>query len=324
MKIGVIAPLTGSSANFGNQVKTGIMEAAAAPLQIVLEDSRSDSKTALTAYRKLTLMDKVQYLISVGGETCEVLNRAAQHDHLVHIAVGCNTAKFNEPESYSFRLDVNEVVAAQKTAAFLLKEDVRSIAIFNIENNWGATVAKFAKEAFQQSQIKITDHVTFSESTAGELHTALALIKAHAPDRIFIVASPETLALLLRQQQELALSIPIVSTIAVENPEIPRLAGALADGIVYVSVKPNPLSKAAYADFFARHGSAATFAAWGHDAILLLKEAQASNSAVDWLRHVKGFVGAFNVYNYDQHGELSLPYEMRKIGKGAFISLSDI
>ena len=67
IKIGVIMPLTGFLANVGIDTKNAIDLAyndlsASKDVQLIFEDDACDSAKALTAYRKLVDMDKVNYL----------------------------------------------------------------------------------------------------------------------------------------------------------------------------------------------------------------------------------------------------------------------
>jgi branched-chain amino acid transport system substrate-binding protein len=317
-KVGVIAPLSGAYASFGDQIKAGMELASGGKAKLIFEDSRFDTKTALAAYRKLTAIDKVDYLISAGGETCGVLNREAQKDRLLHIAVGCNTEVFNNPDSYSFRLDVNEAIAADELAKYLVRNHVGRIGVINIQNTWGTTVAKFALDAFAANTISVVDRVTFLPDEAGNLRTVLAKMQNAAPQRLFIVSSPETFASVLKQMAELHMQTPVVSTIAVEIPEFIELAGSLANGIVYLSVKNDPISAQKHPDFYARFPGKNTFTAWGFDAVTLLREANQHADPKEFLQTLRGFVGAYNVYNYDRSGELHFNYEMRTIKAGRY------
>lgn len=323
-KIGVIAPLTGAYASFGVQIKDGMQLAAGNEARLIFEDSQFDTKTALSAYRKLTSIDKVDYLISAGGETCGVLNRQAQKDHLVHIALGCNTEEFSSPDSFSFRLDVNEAIAAEKLAKYLRHLQVERIGMINIQNTWGTTVAKFAAQAFRTHSIKITDEITFLPKDAGDLRTSLKKLLAGTPQRIFVVASPETFAAVLKQLAELHVQMPVASTISVENPQFIELSGPLSDGIIYLSVKNNPITKQEHPDFFARFPTNSTFTAWGYDAVLLLKTASRYPNSKSYLQNLRNFVGAYNVYNFDQSGELHFEYEMRTIKDGRYEFLDSV
>ena len=320
IRVGVIIPLTGSSAAFGKKVRSGMELAASEGVELIFEDSLSNSKSALTAYRKLRELDNIKYLISVGGETCEVLNEAAQIDKVVHIAVGCNTGIFEKDDSYSFRMDVNEQEAARLTADYLKASGKLKAALINIENNWGGTVIKFTKEAFKSGGITITDHITFPDGGIGNLRSELTKVKGHNPDIVFFVAPPEDVAVLLKQLDELQVDIPRMSTISVESPDVLRLAGKRANGIVYLSVKSISDSEKIHPKFYKAFKDKNTFASWGYDSVNLIRSAHNSKAPKAYLQRLTDYIGAFNKYQYNKSGELLLSYEIKTHRKWSIYS----
>jgi branched-chain amino acid transport system substrate-binding protein len=324
IKVGVILPLTGSAGSYGEQFKKGLEIAnKKAGFKLVYEDSQFDSKTALTAYKKLIHQDKVQYLISFGGATCEVINREAQRDKILHIAAGCNTAEFLSTDSYNFRLDVNEEIAATKMAKYLKSQGVKSMALLSVNNSWAGTIIKFAEVAFRKENIKITDNITFEEKSAGNIRTELLKIKKQNPNRIFLISLPDLTPLVLKQLKELEIKIPIVSNISVENPVVVELSGEEAEGIIYLSVKENSESKTKK-DFYSEFPEGNTFASWGYDSVSLIELASRSVEPRKRLQQLKDYVGAFNKYSFSVSGEINLPYEIKIIREGKNEHFSDL
>lgn len=324
-KVGVILPLTGNAASYGEQFKKGVeLALEGKDLKVIYEDSKFDSQTALTAYRKLTSVDRIDFLISFGGATCEVLNNQAQRNKLVHLAAGCNTAKFDSSNSYNFRMDVNEAIAAEKMASFLVHEGVKSIAFVYVENGWAETIVKFTKEAFINKQLKVTDIITFKESGGTDLRSELVKLKNHQPDRIFLISLPDLTPTVLKQIREIGIKSPIVSNISVENPEVIKLAGKNAEGITYLSVKNGRESKLTHPKFYTIFPEGNPFAAWGFDSINLVLLIRVSNNPRDKLISLNNYVGAFSLYNFKRTGELELPYEIREIKDNGYVHYADL
>src|SRR3989344_8762822 len=69
IKIGVVAPLTGPVADYGEEIRKGIISAniASSSIQFVFEDDKCDPKEAVSAFKKLTEFEKVQFII---GPAC--------------------------------------------------------------------------------------------------------------------------------------------------------------------------------------------------------------------------------------------------------------
>ena len=65
-KIGVIGPMTGSFASFGEEGKKGIESLDTSGIDFVYEDDACDATKAVTAFRKLTNIDQVKFIIGPG------------------------------------------------------------------------------------------------------------------------------------------------------------------------------------------------------------------------------------------------------------------
>ncbi len=323
-KVGVILPLSGDAASYGHQFQRGLnLAAQKSALEFIWEDSRFDSATALSAFQKLTRIDNVDFLISFGGATCQALNQKAQESKIIHLAAGCNTAEFKNSNSFNFRMDVNESIAAEKTVAYLKSLNHRSIAFLYINNSWAGTIVERTKAAALRDGLAVVAEVPFDSKNL-DIGTSLARIRKARPDALFMLSLPDITAVVLRRINEAHLEVPLYSNISVENPEVIKQAATFADGIVYLSVKPDPSSAQNFPDFYKEFPQGNPFAAWGYDSVLLLSYALKQQHPQNALQQMKGFVGAFNSYTFNQQGELSLRYELREIENGEYHFKADV
>ena len=323
-KVGLILPLTGEAASYGEQFKKGLaLNPSSRSFQLIFEDSKFEPKHALSAFYKLVDKDNVAALISFGGATCSVINQAAQKKSIVHIAAGCNTDSFSEAESFNFRLDVNEEIAAEKTAQYLHTLAIDKVAFVYVSNPWGESIISQTEKAFLRVGIQIGDKVTFDSAQTIDLKSAFAKLVSNKLQLVFLISLPNLTPVVLRQLKVAGYKGPIMSNISVENPAVVQLAGKDAEGIFYLAVKANPKSKLASLEFNRAFPDGNTFAAWGYDSVLLLKDAFASPNPAEFLRGLKDFIGSFNAYNFNRSGELFLNYEIREIKDGKYITKTE-
>ena len=66
MSIGAILPLTGYGAYNGEMARRGLELATTENVEVIVEDSKTNPKDAINAYRRLESLG-VKYLISLGG-----------------------------------------------------------------------------------------------------------------------------------------------------------------------------------------------------------------------------------------------------------------
>jgi len=95
IKVGVILPLSGQYASFGESVKNS-MELSAKDLQnknveLVFEDDQYDSAKALSAYNKLESVDKVDLIVGLVSPTLEVIKSVINKTDSIMLTVGNET-----------------------------------------------------------------------------------------------------------------------------------------------------------------------------------------------------------------------------------------
>ena len=95
IKVGVILPLSGQYASFGESVKNS-MELSAKDLQnknveLVFEDDQYDSAKALSAYNKLKSVDNVDLVVGLVSPTLEVVKPVINKTDMLMLTVGNET-----------------------------------------------------------------------------------------------------------------------------------------------------------------------------------------------------------------------------------------
>src|SRR3989344_8827560 len=117
IKIGVVLPLTGPSADGGNYVKNGLLLAQdelnndqdlAYHYELLFQDSMYDPKTAVSAVRKLIDSDQVKYIVGAQGSSETLaITPIAEENKVILITPGSQSDKISQAGDYIFRTQVN-------------------------------------------------------------------------------------------------------------------------------------------------------------------------------------------------------------------------
>lgn len=85
IKIGVIVPLTGQYGALGESIKNAIVMSAEKDknIEVVFEDDAFDPKKAVSAYQKLTSIDKVDAIINVDSPSLDVNQASIDKDKIL-------------------------------------------------------------------------------------------------------------------------------------------------------------------------------------------------------------------------------------------------
>ncbi len=334
IKIGVILPLTGNAANYGEQVKSGLdialkdVNKNGKKIDIVYEDNQFDPKLGLSAYNKLVKLQGIKYLITFGGNVCPYINPLAQRDQVVNFATGCNTLDFKDSFSYNFRFDVAESEASKAMVSYIKEVfKPKTVAMLYINNDWGTIVSKTIKDALVKNNITVNDEETFNDGSR-DIRTQLAKIKNSNPDVIFFLSLSNLTPTLLKQVHELGIAKPLFTNISIQDPAVIKNTGDLAEGVLYSAPKLEQVDNVRNQSFDAvfPDPNSRNFASWGFDSIHLFADAFSSvgdntQKVTNYLHQVRNYQGAFGLINYNDSGELTLSYAIKSIHGGKFIVL---
>lgn len=138
VRVGFIGPLSGEVASYGQAARNGIEMAileqpeAFSNIRFIYEDDRFDSKGALSAYRKLLDIDKVDFVFPVGARAGAALAPVAQRDHIPLIGLMySNEYAIGRPYVIRFANDATQFSHA--LMSYLRKKGYRSFGVVKSE-----------------------------------------------------------------------------------------------------------------------------------------------------------------------------------------------
>jgi branched-chain amino acid transport system substrate-binding protein len=243
IKIGVIQPLTGELANFGRTVVNGIQlavddykDSLNKEIKLVIEDSKGDPSTSVSAFNKLMNVDKVSIVIGdlTSSATLAIAPLAMKNKVLLISPTASNPALSNSGE-YFFRVwpsdNYSGYVAANYSYNFLGK---RNAAIIYINNDYGIGLKDVFKKTFEDlgGKVSIVDAYNQNQS---DFRSVLLKIRNNKADLVYIPGHPYGIANVLKQARELNIKVDFFSDVAAEEKEFLNLAGETARGLYFVT-----------------------------------------------------------------------------------------
>jgi branched-chain amino acid transport system substrate-binding protein len=222
-KVGVLLPLTGSTAWGGRSAKVAANLAAREvndrhlagnyQLQLVFADGTCEPRTAYAAADKLINQDRAQFLI---GEWCSSASIAAAQvandakvPMLVQISTADGIAKSAGP--YVFQSIVQNSQIQEREGKLLLdKFKFKSAAILVENNDFGLTFRNNIRKTFEKAGIKIVLDVTQDRQDAN-WYSSITRIQGAAPDIVVISISAGQAANFIKQYAESNVKIPLFS-----------------------------------------------------------------------------------------------------------------
>lgn len=322
IKIGVISPLTGPAASFGIAQKNGSDLAAeelnvkgginGMKINLIYEDSQLDPNKALSAFKKLTSIDKVTIVIGQGS-TSEILamSPSAEKEKVILISPGASGAKISEAGDYIFRISPSDAFQGAMGAKFALKKGYKKGVIIFVNNDWGTGLKDGFKKDFEKGggELVLTEAV---DPSTKDFRTILTKIKSINPDFIYIPIHPDQAGVILKQIKELAVRSQLIGADSFSEKSILTVAGNAADGVIFTMPVEN--KDVAFQDFQKKYKEkyktdASYIAAASYDTVMVLAKA-ISEAGADTekikrtLYSIKNYKGASGDITFDEHGDV--------------------
>lgn len=291
VRIGVIGPFTGGSADFGVPMLNGIMQAVdeinavggylGRPIEIVRKDDQAHPDTGVKLSQEL-VAEKVVATIGfcntgVAAKSLEVY-QASQLPLIIPCATGKPlTAKYPAPESYIFRTSPSDAIQAPFVVEDIVRRGWDRVAVFADTTGYGEAGLKDVENALAVRQLKPVHVARFAvgvKDLGEELKAARA---AGANVVLSYTVGPEN-AVIARGRQSLGWKVPQVGAWTLSFPFFIDGAKEAAEGALMAQTfiaEPSNERRAAFLTGYARKYKVKKIpvpmaAAQGYDAVYVL------------------------------------------------------
>lgn len=240
VRIGYQLPLTGSTAQYGQDFKTAAEIALKrfndakklpAPVEIVFEDSRSDAKEGVAIARKF--VDDPAIVGVLGDFTSGVSMAAAQvykQAGMPQLSQTASHPDYTKISEWQFRNITTQAGEGPYNADWMFANGLKTVAVVAEQTDWGQSVAKYFTDELTAKGGKVVLTEYFNRGLP-DFRSLLTKIQRAQPDAIYTGFFYEDAANFLKQMKQLGMNIPVYSTSAAHNQKVIELAGKDADGL---------------------------------------------------------------------------------------------
>src|SRR5438552_4350780 len=296
IKVGVIQPLSGPVAASGNYIRMGAEIARdwinarggvlGRPIQLLIEDNKSDPKEAATAAEKLIVRDKVPVIMGAWGSSMTLAAMPKLEEYGVPMVVETSSAagitKRGNP--WVFRISPPSEMEALGLEKYLKDFGVKQADFLAVNTDWGRGAAAAFGDLLKRSGASV-GAAEYMEQAATDMIAQLTKIKGTGGDTLFLTTAVEQITLVMKQAQEQRLERKIVTTGGSSSPtQLIKQAGAAAEGSYHIvffmpwfpEAMPDGKLARAFVDEWGKRGhpfEALTEGFRGHDGIATIAEA---------------------------------------------------
>lgn len=274
VKVGVLLPLTGSQAKFGEIEKRSYEMAAeeinakgginGSMIELIFEDDTGKPDVGRSAVEKLISRDKVSVI--TGGYSSSVTAAATPvaQQFKVPFVICTGSADDITERGYDYVFRINPPASEYpKAVESFLKEvakDVKTVALLYENSSFGQSSSKSFEQDAKAAGLEILVKEGY-QAGAIDFKPILTKVKAANPDMIYMVSYVMDASLLMRQSKELGINpkMFVGGGAGFTLPEFAKSAGDAADHVysatLWVETLPFPGAKEYFDKFKKKYGT---------------------------------------------------------------------
>ncbi|TLS36199.1 ABC transporter substrate-binding protein [Pseudalkalibacillus caeni] len=337
-KVGVISWLTGAGAGYGEAITNGlklankeIKEQGKVDIELITEDSAGKQEQALSSAQKLMNSENVSAIIGPTLSTeMKVVGPEADLNGVPIMGTSTTAAGIPQIGDYVFRDSIPESLAIPASIEKAIeKYDVKKVAIlYGNDDVFTKSGYDTMKKVAEDKGLEILTTETFQKGQA-DYNAQLTKIKNTQPDLILCSALYNEGAVIMDQARKMGIDVPFVGGNGFNSPEVIKIAGDAADGLIVATPWFAGKDDQKVQDFVAKYKEEYgkepdQFAAQAYDGMYLLanaieKAGSDDRDAIrDALAETEGFEGILGEMSFDEEGDIVMEPTVLTIKEGKF------
>lgn len=341
IKIGAALSLTGKAASYGEGVKNAfdlaveeINQKYSFKLELVYEDTQSETDSAVSAVRKLIDIDKVNVILGlVRSNDVLAVAPIAQENKVILFTPIASAEEITQAGDYVFRTRETARAHGVGIADFLTRNGIKKLAVFSAKSANSKSYAEFLEKRFSENGGNVVFHSDYDENSS-DFRTEIIKAKNDGAEAFYVSATlGNDGGTILKQIRQSGFNGFVTGSVGIESNEFIKAAGSFADTIIYSSplFDLNGENTKEYADKYrAKYNKDSdAFSANAYDAINLIAMAiekcggDKSDCVRDYLYGVKDYPGAGGLTTFDENGDVLKPIMIKTVKNGQFVKYEE-
>jgi branched-chain amino acid transport system substrate-binding protein len=348
-RLGAVLPLSGSMEAYGRNVKNGLIlaldeinasggikrrgESEGKKIDIIFEDDGTDETKAVNSAKTLIKTAKVPLIIGgVTSSSALALAPVCEAEKVVLLSPTASSPKLSGAGQYVFRNYPSDALEGKVMAEYAVRRmNVRDVAIFYIDNEYGQGLMTVFKERFTGLGGNIQMDHSYPPGTV-DFTAAVKELKADPPDGIYVIGYYAEIANILKEINKQKVESKIISVEGLVQPMVLETAADVVEGVIYPQPHYNPESPdpkiqefvKAYREKF--NTKPDIDAAFAYDALRIVAKAieQSADYPVDLRDRIadvsmRGIIGDIS---FDSNGDVDIRPEIFQIKGGKFVPVA--
>ena len=242
VKIGVVLPLTGPIAAFGQTSKRGLDIAYEEnhklkngdDVKLVVLDDRGDKVEAATAAKKLINKDKVTVILGeVASSNSMAMAPVAEKAKTPMITHASTNPRVTKGKKYVTRACFIDPFQGAVMAKYALDNKLdTAVVVTDAKQDYSVGLSKAFKKAYKAGGGKVLKTILINSGDK-DFNAQVAAIKQANPKIIAFTGYYPEAALMVKQARDMGVKAPFIGADGVGFPELVKIGGKAAEGFMY-------------------------------------------------------------------------------------------
>jgi len=345
IKVGVILPLSGNGAVYGEWGKNALEIAKdeingkgginGRPIKLIFEDGKFNAQESVNAYNKLRRLDNVSYVITMGSSPAVAISPLANWDGVIQMDFSATTSAYRSKNDFTFRTAPKAEQFGVDTANWFVNHEQNEVNVLYINNDQGISIFNAFKDAYESAGGTIAGMESF-EQDGFDFRTVIQKAVRDKDHYVFLIGHLKESGLVVRQMNEMGYFNPIFSHVySVEGSDFLESARAFQNTIVYLAPVFDPRKNSAAVAYNESYQNrfgvdAEYFGTFAFDALNVLSVALSecenpidTNCVKNELFQTADYPGLTGTISFDEFGDRQVDLALKTVKNGEFILYSE-
>jgi len=282
IRIAIAAPMTGSAAAFGHQIRLGsrlkidqINAQGKQQFELVVMDDRGSPSKAIAVSRKLAADKTIPIVIGHFNSSCSIAAKAEYNRvGLVSLSPGSTHLDVCRGSKWTFRSLYNDRSQAVHLANYAKRLGFKRVALFYDNDDYGRGLARMFSAAAKKAGVAVISSQPYARERTQDFTGLVAPLKASKPDAVFVSGLYHEGALIAKATRKILPGVRLFGGDGMVAPHLIRTAGKSAEGFLALTPflfdpeNSSARAKMFHAAFKKAHGTTSdAWAALSYDAV---------------------------------------------------------
>lgn len=330
--LGVLAPLSGEGATYGEAMQKGLNLALEMSdnkrIELVYEDTQLSSTKALAAFQKLKTINNVPLIFGAAGSSVSLAVAPSANESKIVLFSSISTADIlDNAGEYFFRNIPQNSKQVETIVEYIAKNsELKKVAIYYENNDYGTNMNTEFTTMYGANNIVFADSY---ESGQTNFRNSLIVLKNSNPDIIFIPGTYNEISLIIRQIKAMKINSQIISGDGAYSQTLINNAGKSSENFMctLMSVDTTTTMYKSFEDMYKRKYNEIPniYAIFSYDAFNMvlqvlneIKTEITGESIENGLNNVS-FTGVSGEIKFNQYGSVDKLYNLYIVKNGEFV-----